>query len=285
VTRAGERVLREPVEPAPRRAPRKGVARAAASEPSPESRPALRVVRGERPASGKPTRARRTTTTRRAPAPAGTRARKRSRGPQAVRDEILRLGGRRGERLYDQVLKAADAFSEDRAKDAVRLLRPVRDAIPASPSVRELLGLSLYQAGSYRPAEEELEQYVALTGEVDQHPVLMDCARARKDYRTVGRLWAELADVSPSAALVAEGRIVQAGALADQGRLSDAIALLAKKAGGVKAPKDHHLRLWYALADLEERAGNLPRARALFQQVRQQDPQFADVAERLAALG
>ena len=44
------------------------------------------------------------------------------------------------------------------------------------------------------------------------------------------------------------------------------------------------MRLWYALADLEERAGDVPRARALFQQVRRYDAEFADVAERLAAL-
>ncbi|MFN8026260.1 MAG: tetratricopeptide repeat protein [Acidimicrobiia bacterium] len=30
----------------------------------------------------------------------------------------------------------------------------------------------------------------------------------------------------------------------------------------MKQPKDH--RVWYALADLEERAGNLARARELF---------------------
>ncbi|CAB4798885.1 unannotated protein [freshwater metagenome] len=46
----------------------------------------------------------------------------------------------------------------------------------------------------------------------------------------------------------------------------------------------HHLRLWYALADLEERAGNIPAARARFDRIRQHDAGFADVAERLAAL-
>lgn len=181
--------------------------------------------------------------------------------------------------------RAADAFAADRWKDAVRILRPVRDAIPESPTVRELLGLALYSSGRYRQAEDELREYEALTGEVDQHPVLMDCARARRDYRTVDRLWAELAEASPSAALVTEGRIVAAGARADQGRLTDAIALLDRKAGSVARARDHHLRLWYALADLEERAGNLPRARLLFDRVRTQDPGFADVAERLAALG
>ena len=151
--------------------------------------------------------------------------------------------------------------------------------------MRELLGLAYYRAGQYPSAIAELEQYVSLSREVDQHPVLMDCYRARKDYARVAELWEELAAVSPSAALVAEGRIVFAGSLADRGRLRDAIALLDRRAGEVKRAKEHHLRLWYALADLEERAGNLPRARVLFDRVRRHDPHFADVAERLAALG
>jgi len=56
------------------------------------------------------------------------------------------------------------------------------------------------------------------------------------------------------------------------------------RAEGPGRLKDHTVRLWYALADLEERVGNVPRARALFEQVRQFDAEFADVAERLAAL-
>jgi tetratricopeptide (TPR) repeat protein len=112
----------------------------------------------------------------------------------------------------------------------------------------------------------------------------MDCYRSQRRWRKVEELWLELASVSPSAELVAEGRIVYAGALADQGRLPEALALLRKRAERVKTPKEHHLRLWYALADLLERAGDLPAARTLFRKISAQDPSFVDVAERLAAL-
>ncbi len=47
--------------------------------------------------------------------------------------------------------------------------------------MRELLGLCLYRAGQYKAATEELERYAEITGDVDQHPVLMDCARALGD--------------------------------------------------------------------------------------------------------
>jgi hypothetical protein len=46
----------------------------------------------------------------------------------------------------------------------------------------------------------------------------------------------------------------------------------------------HHARLWYALADLYERAGDAPKARDLFSRVVAAQPDLADAAERLAAL-
>ena len=81
-----------------------------------------------------------------------------------------------------------------------------------------------------------------------------------------------------------EGRIVAAGALADQGKLEQAIKLLERAPGTPKRILPHHLRLWYSLADLHERAGDIPAARALFRKISAQDPSFVDVAERLAAL-
>jgi tetratricopeptide (TPR) repeat protein len=197
---------------------------------------------------------------------------------------VLRLGGRRGPRLLARLMEAADDFDHDRDRRAVGILREVRDSLPDASSVRELLGLTQYHLGNYRAAAKELEAFVELTGSVEQHPVLMDCYRAQHRWARVDQLWQDLAEASPSAALVTEGRIVAAGALADQGRLPEAIALLARKAGAVKRPSDHHLRLWYALADLEERAGDHSRARALFARVADHDADFADVPARRANL-
>jgi tetratricopeptide (TPR) repeat protein len=194
------------------------------------------------------------------------------------------MAGRRREWSIGQLARAADAFAEGRDRDALRLLRPLRDAYPDAAGVRELLGLALYRTGQYAAAARELDAYAGLTGSVDQHPVRMDCARAARDYEHVEELWAELAAASPSAELVTEGRIVLAGSLADRGRVRDAIARLERRATPPRQPREHHLRLWYALGDLYERAGELPLARARFEQVRRSAPDFADVAERLAAL-
>jgi hypothetical protein len=49
-------------------------------------------------------------------------------------------------------------------------------------------------------------------------------------------------------------------------------------------PRPHHLRTWYALGDLYERAGETPKARGLFARVLAHDAEFFDTAERLAKL-
>ena len=59
-------------------------------------------------------------------------------------------------------------------------------------------------------------------------------------------------------------------------------------AGASKAlrnPSNRHIRQWYLLADLYERAGDVPRARELFERILRVDREAYDVAERLMALG
>ena len=133
-------------------------------------------------------------------------------------------------------------------------------------------------------AAEQLESHRGLTGSTDELHVLADCYRAQKRWDDVEATWQDLRAASPSAATLADGRIVMAGSLADRGHLKEAIRLL--EAGPIKAgrPQDHHLRLWFVLADLYERAGDVPRARALFERVLDQDSGFPSVAERLAGL-
>jgi hypothetical protein len=236
-------------------------------------RPALRTV-------GEPRQA---PQARRAPAAKGRPARRRRPETEASA-ELRDLAGRGAERAVAQLQAAAEAFADGRERETTRLLRPLRDRYPEAAAVRELLGLAQYRLGNFNAAARELEAFADLTGSTEQHPVLMDCYRAQRRYGDVEALWAELRDASPSSALVSEGRIVAAGALADQGDVRGAIRLLERRAGDVRRAREHHLRLWYALGDLLERAGELPAARTMFERVARHQPSFADVAERLAAL-
>ena len=76
-----------------------------------------------------------------------------------------------------------------------------------------------------------------------------------------------------------------AGALADRGELAQAVALLEPVAATPRRVRDHHMRLWYVLADLYDRSGDVPRARSLFNRIAKLDPEFADVGSRIAGLG
>jgi hypothetical protein len=186
---------------------------------------------------------------------------------------------------FDARLKeAGKAFRRERFEEARSLLRPLAEQAPTAESVRELLGLTYYRLGRWKLAVAELEAFRTLSGSTEQHPVLADCYRALGRHAKVAELWEELRAASPGAALVAEGRIVYAGSLADQGRLDDAIAVLSASKPPNKRPQEHHLRVTYALADLYERAGDVPRARQLFTIVATADPGLGDVSARLRAL-
>ncbi len=181
--------------------------------------------------------------------------------------------------------KAAELFRLGREREALRLLRPLAEAYPDAAGVQELVGLCHYRIGQFPAARKALERFVEITNSTEQHPVLMDCLRAAGRHQDVERLWTELAEASPGAALVAEGRIVMAGSRADRGNLAGAIELLERRGEAPKRVLDHHLRLWYALGDLHDRAGNAPAARRWFTLVLERDRHFVDVVERLAGLG
>lgn len=187
-------------------------------------------------------------------------------------------------KLQGRLAEAARAFEAERFTEAERLLTSIRRLSPDVPEVHELLGLTFYRLGRWQRAIRELERFHALTQSVEQHPVLADCFRALRRWDEVERLWQELGQASPSPELIEEGRIVAAGAMADRGRLADAIRFL-ERAPKVKGkPKVHHLRRWYATADLYERAGETARARRLFSQIADTDPQFGDASERASDL-
>ena len=187
-------------------------------------------------------------------------------------------------KLQRRLGEAADAFDRELFADAERLLQSIERLAPGVPEVYELLGLTYYRLGRWGKTITELERFAELTGSVEQHPVLADANRAMKRWTRAEELWIELGQASPAPDLIEEGRIVQAGVLSDRGRLQDAIRFL-EKAPKVKGkPALHHLRRWYVMADLYERAGDTPRARRLFSDVAQAEPAFGDAAERASNL-
>jgi tetratricopeptide (TPR) repeat protein len=191
------------------------------------------------------------------------------------------------EQLVERAESAAASYERGRYQDALRLIKPVADEAPAVAAVRELAGLAAYRSNRWREAARHLKAYGELTGSVEHVPLLMDCQRALQKPKKVAELWSELRHNSPDPDVLAEGRIVAAATLAEAGDLNGAISLLAT-AGATKAlrnPSYRHVRQWYVLADLYERAGDVPRARQYFDRVAKADPGAYDVIERLRNLG
>lgn len=280
VARKGVRVLDEPNEGATASSMFRGAidrARATESADSPRApfEPEVWIREDDEPAphSAEPRRSSR----RRAPVA--------KVGDEAVKELASEVGEKRAERQHDRLAQAVRAYERDRYGEALKILRELAERAPGAAAVRELHGLTLYRMGRWSDAAKELEAFRAMSNSHDQHPVLADCYRALKRWKKVDEVWAELREASPSADLVTEGRIVVAGSLADQGRIKEAVALLEKTSGrAARAPKLHHLRQWYALADLYERSGETPKARTLFRRIADVDRDFVDVLDRLRTL-
>jgi tetratricopeptide (TPR) repeat protein len=191
------------------------------------------------------------------------------------------------ERLVEKAESAYGAYERGRYQDALRAIKPVADETPSVAAVRELAGLAAYRSGKWREALKHLQAHAALAGSTEHLPVLMDIQRALRKPKKVADLWTELRQSSPEPDVLAEGRIVAAASLAESGDLQGAIAMLAT-AGASKAlrnPSNRHIRQWYLLADLYERAGDVPRARELFERILRVDREAYDVADRLVGLG
>jgi tetratricopeptide (TPR) repeat protein len=205
--------------------------------------------------------------------------------PEVAAEVEREAGSQRSGRYRERLTTAAEALDRGRFDDARRMVQPVLRDLPNVAMAHEIAGLAFYSTGQWRKGAAELELARQLDHSVRHHPVLADCYRAMRRYDVVAELWEELKGASPEPAVMAEGRIVAAGALADQGDLRGALAIMAKGRDVPKKVREHHLRQWYVLGDLLDRSGEIVEARRFFGMVAHTDAEFADVMQRLASLG
>jgi tetratricopeptide (TPR) repeat protein len=191
------------------------------------------------------------------------------------------------EKMVNTLTRAAEAYDRKRYEEALRLGRMVADATPGVAAVRELTGLAAYRAERWAMSRIHLRAYFTISGDPEHLPLVMDADRANHKYRAVEKTFVELQESEPSPEVLAEGRIVMAATWADQGKYEEAIDLLTR-AGAAKSlrnPSYRHVRLWYALADVYDRAGDTTSARELFSRVVLAEPDAYDAAARLNELG
>jgi tetratricopeptide (TPR) repeat protein len=195
------------------------------------------------------------------------------------------VGAVRSQRLLDRLTAANLALDRERFDEARRLVTPLVRELPAVAAVHETAGLVNYRLGRWKQAAKSLEIAQGLRESMELLPVLADCYRALRQWSDVDRVWRKVKSASPSQEVMTEARIVVAGSLADRGEIRAAISLLTPQGRPPKRLRDHHLRQWYALGDLCDRAGDTIAAHRWFSVVAQQAPEFVDVRDRIRALG
>jgi tetratricopeptide (TPR) repeat protein len=186
----------------------------------------------------------------------------------------------KGDILVKTFADAAAAFAADDYDEAIRLGGQSKHMALRAVAPRELLGLAFYRAGRWQEALRELSTFRRLSGASDQDPVLADCYRALGKPEKALAVCDEIRQGSVPAAVAYEGSIVAAGALADMGRLDEAIARLEALELSPAVAEEHHLRAWYVIGDLFERKGRFTQARSWFEAVARADPEITDAQDR-----
>jgi len=148
--------------------------------------------------------------------------------------------------------------------------------------VRETYGITAYRAGDYATALKELRTAVRITGRYDLLPMIADCERGlgrpEKALDLAASPEAEKLDAIPTIEMM----IVVAGAYADTGDISTALASLEVPALRQKVDDTWQVRLWVAYADLLEQAGRSEEAHRWLTLAADTDAELlTDAAERL----
>jgi tetratricopeptide (TPR) repeat protein len=194
------------------------------------------------------------------------------------------VGAERATRIAERLAQASESLDRVRFEEARRVSTAIAKEAPDVAAVQEVLGLACYRLGRYRQAAKALERAHELRPSIALLPVLADTYRGLERWTAVERLWLDIRNASPAQEILAEGRIVAASALADQGDLRGAIKVMTS-AKTAKRVREHNLREWYVLADLYDRVGDPIAARRTFAALVEHDPEFADASQRLRTLG
>lgn len=184
--------------------------------------------------------------------------------------------------LLEQGMERLD---DGRPIDAVKLIAEAKTKASRSTSVRELLGLALYQAGQFKEAIRELQSYRRMSGRSDQNHLIADCHRALGAPEKAVPLVEEALRARIPEESRAEAAVVGGAALADLGRYEEALVILRRFGTKKEVARPHDLRVWYVTGDVLERAGRKREAAREFRRILEHDPEAYDAAERASALG
>ena len=217
--------------------------------------------------------------TPRRPQPSGSSDRKRRVDaggdlPRWIREEIqLTTPKDRREAAIEALSRGAAHYAADRYSKAVNDLRRAKDLTSSAATVRELLGLALYQTESWTEALRELRAYRRLAGDTTHMPVELDCLRALGRSEDVHKTWRLFLDLGGAPLTDAEARVVYGSFLLDQHQPREAWDVT-RPNRITKDPRPYELRLWFVAARAAAEIGDKETARQLRDGIRASQPDF-----------
>jgi tetratricopeptide (TPR) repeat protein len=181
--------------------------------------------------------------------------------------------------------RAAELYQREDFPGAAAEAAKAKALAPRSATVREVLGLALYELGRFREALTEMQAYRRMSGRADQNHIIADCLRAvdRPD-RAVPLAEEALAARGVPLRAKTEAVIVAASALADEGKFDQALGLLRRIRTKDDVAGFEVVRVWYVTGDILARAGRPQEAAREFRKILRHDAGAYDAAERLAQL-
>ena len=175
----------------------------------------------------------------------------------------------------------ADAIDTDRIDIALEALAWAKHEAPRVPAVREAHGVARYLDEDFASALTELQAYRRMTGRSDHNHLIADCLRGlgREMERIAEPIEAMLEDASTPEDRQDEGVIVWAAALADDGQVPAARAVLRRRlqhrpASRSEAVLASRLRVLILAADLAERDDDPDASRRYRAQIAAADPEL-----------
>ncbi len=190
----------------------------------------------------------------------------------------------KGDILVKVFADAVAAYAAGDLEEAIRLGEQSKHIALRAVAAREFLGLAYYAASRWQEAARELAAFRRISGSDSQNPVIADCYRATGKPEKAVEICDQMRRDEVEAAAFYEGAIVAAGALADLGRVDEAIERLRSLDLSPPVADPHHVRAWYVLGDLLERQGRFTQAREWFEAVDAADPDATDAGGRAARL-
>lgn len=203
---------------------------------------------------------------------------------RGTQNELRALDERVKDTVVGHLVMAGRVLEED-AELALRHASAAADKASRLAVVREACGLAAYAAGKWEQAIRELRAAMRIGGTFEFLPLIADCERG------LGRPERAL-DIagSPEASKLSKAgrvelRIVAAGARADMGQIDAALVTLKCPELRDMQVQEWSVSLWYAYADMLERAGRGDDALEWFSKAAAADDEDeTDAAVRLQQL-